>query len=101
MSGSPSGTGGLGKNLDFNWIKFQENALIGYGLNTPIGPVLEVSPTNVDQFHDVSTSGGLLKFTSISAVTFTAIIAPEPSTLLLLGISAISLLSYVLHQSSS
>jgi hypothetical protein len=94
MSGSSSGTGGLGKNLDFNWIKFQENALIGYGLNTPIGPVLEVSPTNVDQFHDVSTSGGLLKFMSISAVTFTAIIAPEPSNLLLLGIGAISLLGY-------
>jgi hypothetical protein len=93
-SGPGSGWGGLGENLSLNWINIHENEFVGYGLNTPVGPLLYDSPGSVDQFHDVSTSGGLLKFTSISTVSFTAIVAPEPSTLLLLGIGAISLLGY-------
>jgi hypothetical protein len=88
-----SGDGGLGKNLGVNWIMFEEHTLADYGLNTPIGPVLEDLPTDVEQFHDISTSGGLLKFDSISTVTFTAIITPEPSSgiLFLVGFFATQL----------
>jgi hypothetical protein len=79
----PSGVGGLGQDLFVNWITFRENALIGYGLNTSIGPVAESSPEDVGQFHDVSTTGGALTFNSIAPVTFTAIVTPEPSSIAL------------------
>jgi hypothetical protein len=91
MDAAPSGLGGLGADLSFNWITFRENALINYGLNTSAGPVLENSPENVNQFSGISTSGGELTFNSIAPVTFTAIITPEPSTMLLAAIAGLVL----------
>ena len=78
MSGTDNGRGGLGANLGPNWITFEDPDLIGYGLDTLFGPVLENSPLNIDQFAGVATTGGTLVFSSISSVTFTAI--PEPAT---------------------
>jgi hypothetical protein len=94
MNESPYGLGGLGEDHDANWLTLREDALTHYGLNTPIGPVVENSPEDFEQVHGVSTSGGALTFSYVSTVSFTAIVAPEPSTLLLLGIGAISLLGY-------
>jgi hypothetical protein len=82
MLGSGGGSGGLGRNLSLNWLTLTEPALIGYGLDTSIGPVLENSPLHASQFRDVATTGGTLAFSSITEVTFTA--APEPSTLIFL-----------------
>lgn len=83
MSGSNNGAGGLGENLSVNWITLSQPALVGYGLNTNIGPIVENNPVNVSQFHDVNSSGGLLTFSSITTVTFTARLIPEPRGLVL------------------
>jgi hypothetical protein len=91
MSGDPigEGSGGIGANLSFNWISLDDYALSGYGLNTSIGPVLEESSERFDGFKNVLTSGGILTFTSISTVTFAAVLAPEPSTPSLIAMAAI------------
>jgi len=71
---------GLGANLDINWVTVNESPLFDYQLASPIGPIFEAVPQDVSQFHDVSTSGGLLHFGAINEITFTAIIVPEPTT---------------------
>jgi hypothetical protein len=45
---------------------------IGYGLDTELGPVLDTTPRDTEQFHDISTSGGDLTFSTINNVVFTA-----------------------------
>jgi hypothetical protein len=80
---------GLGQALDVNWITLDENSLDAYDLATPVGPIPETDPLHVDQFRDVLTTGGLLTFTSINEVTFTAII-PEPGTLGLVGMALVA-----------
>ena len=83
--------GGLGADLSANWVTIDEPALIGvgYGLDTNFGPVVDNSPSHVNQFTNVGTGGGTLRFSSISTVTFTASTnaVPEPSTFAMLGIS--------------
>src|SRR5690242_18217465 len=44
ISGPDSGYGGLGQNLNANWITIHENEFVGYGLNTPVGPLQYDSP---------------------------------------------------------
>jgi len=90
-------SGGLGRNLSVNWITLNEPGLISvsYGLATNLGPILESAPENVIQFTGVSTEGGLLAFTSISSVTFTAVTGtpvPEPGTLSAAAIGVAGLL---------
>lgn len=78
----PDGSvGGLGENLYLNWVTLSESFLPGYGLDTAYGPVTDTTPWDVGQFNSVNTTGGLLSFTSISTITFEAILVPEPSAM--------------------
>ena len=81
---------GLGADLGWNWVTINESALInvGYGLDASLGPVLDTSPDDVDQFNGVFTSGGALSFSSMNSVTFTAV--PEPKLSLLLGLGLVT-----------
>jgi hypothetical protein len=76
-------SGGLGKDLGINWITIQHPGLVGYQLDTALGPLLDTTPEHWDQFNNVTTSGGSLSFSFMTSVTFTA--APEPSRWLLLA----------------
>jgi hypothetical protein len=85
MNGEGNGSGGLGGYMHGgNWITLIEPALIDYGLDTSIGPVFERSPANVNQFRNVSTSGGTLDFESSFVVSFTSVVIPEPTAALFL-----------------
>lgn len=84
--------GGLGENLGANWITIDEAAFVGAGngLDSNFGPLTDTSPEHISQFHDVSTSGGFLTFSSMRQVTFSADAGgtvPEPGTLVLIGIA--------------
>ncbi len=88
---------GLGANLGANWITLNEPSFtsIGYGLATNLGPIVDNSPDNINQFNGVSTSGGNLSFSDMTTVTFTATTGsdvPEPSTLAAAGIGCACLL---------
>lgn len=76
--------GGLGEDLAVNWVTLDTPSFhsIGYGLATNLGPIVDNSPSDVDQFNGVQTAGGVLSFTSISSITFTAATndVPEPGT---------------------
>jgi MYXO-CTERM domain-containing protein len=87
---STSTWGGLGQNLTFNWITFDDPAFEDYPLNIPLGPILETNPLHVGQFSGVDTSGGVLNFSGITRVTFTALV-PEPTALALAGLAAVGL----------
>lgn len=72
------------------------NALLGYGLTTSIGPITG-SPGGIGHSSDfINTSSGHLTFSAnispTSQGTFTATLVPEPMSLLLLG-SGIALLA--------
>ncbi len=84
--------GGIGADLDANWITIDENAFVnvGYTLDTILGPIIDNSPSAVSQFADVATTGGTLSFSSMSTVTFTAV--PIPAAVWLLGGGLIGLL---------
>jgi hypothetical protein len=88
---------GLGRAEGANWITVNEQPLYAYNLATSVGPILETNPQDVEQFHDVVTTGGLLTFTVINEVTFTAII-PEPGSL---GLAWMALISLVRHVPAS
>ena len=84
-----AGVVGLGQDLGSNWMTFFDAALTSYDLSTSIGPVFGTA-TAISQFHDVSTSGGILSFRgSTLEGSFQAIVGavavPEPGTLALLG----------------
>jgi len=77
--------------------------LTTYDLKSSIGPVVNtLGPPDglFNGMHNVPTSLGLINFSSLHmAVTFTATTAvPEPSTLTLLGLGALSLLGYAWHR---
>ncbi len=84
---------GIGEDLSSNWITMNSTQLIdvGYGLDTNIGPIIDNSPSNINQFTGVSTSGGTMAFSSVSTVSFTATVVPEPSTAILLTIGLVGL----------
>lgn len=91
-----AGDGGLGENLGANWITLSGGFALGaewfsYALDTNIGPIVVDDPLSVNQFNNVSTSGGTLSFSAIDTVSFSATVIPEPSSLVLLGIGLLGL----------
>lgn len=84
------GGGGLGENLSANWVTLDGSELgldwFSYALDTSIGPIVDDDPLNVVQFTGVSTSAGTLSFSAIDTVSFTAVLVPEPGTLVLVGL---------------
>jgi hypothetical protein len=61
-------------------------------LATNFGPIFDALPFGVDQFRNVGTSDGILNLTSLTDVTFTASVVPEPRTIELLLSAAIALI---------
>jgi hypothetical protein len=64
----------------------EQNAFATYDLRSSFGPVFEPFPQAVEQFTNEPTTIGNVTFASARDVTFRAIVVPEPSSLLLLGV---------------
>jgi hypothetical protein len=83
-----SGAGLTGLDL----IDFFNSSLLGYNLNTSIGPLAGSGIFAVNQFTNIGTSIGDLTFSGISQVSFQASTAvPEPGMLMLLGTGLLGL----------
>ena len=66
----------------------------GYNLMTNYGPLFNATPGAADQFHGIGTADGILNMSLWENVTFTATLAPEPSTLstfLLVGLAGLGI----------
>lgn len=87
--------GGFGLDLSFNIITINANALAnsGYNLGTDFGPVFEDSPNIIFPFAGVLTTGGLLSFTDMNDVTFSASLTqvPVPGAIWLFGTALVGL----------
>jgi hypothetical protein len=79
---------GLYSSTNGAFIIYNDSAAFaGYDLTTSIGPVSGV-PT-INNGVTAPTAAGLFTFTSMSAVSFQAVVVPEPATLTLLAFSLI------------
>lgn len=90
--------GGFGESLGLNYIDIDEGGFssVGYQLDTSLGPVVDTSPGNVfsdvNQFYNVNTSGGILDFYDIYEITFTAVTnVPVPASVWFFGSCLIGL----------
>ena len=79
--GFSRGTTGTESPTDL--IDLHDPAFAGYDLRRPFPLFREEDPTAVGQFRNVSTSRGLLTFSSIDYVTFQAF--PEPASAAILA----------------
>lgn len=89
--------------IQFDLMVLTNPAFTTYGLVTNVGPVFDPAPRTVNRFQNVQSSFGLLSFSSIINVSFTAVTTnvppvptptpnppvpnpvPEPATMILLG----------------
>jgi hypothetical protein len=85
---------GFGKDLGANWMTFNHVDFIGYDLMSSIGPIFG-NVVNVNQFHGVMTSAGILNFTNSELnASFEAVVSevPEPAGLMLIITGLIGIL---------
>jgi hypothetical protein len=72
--------------IDLNHVA--DGGLDTYDLTTSFGPITDLTPF-FNQRDNIELDIGILSFSDISYATFTAIVVPEPTTLLLLGLGAV------------
>lgn len=77
------GVGDFDQNLA---VLFMDHAAIqSYGLNTAIGPLTGPPIFGFSSFFP--TSAGAMNFTGVFNVSFSAVVVPEPSSLILVGLA--------------
>jgi hypothetical protein len=80
---------GLSISQSIDLLDLINPAFATYQLNTSFGPIFDPAPRAIFQFNNIRTTLGMLSFSSITNVTFTAstgvAAVPEPATMLLLG----------------
>jgi hypothetical protein len=93
--GSYPGAAGVffGRERDiFDIFGIQEPPLADYSLRSEIGPIREDNPIAVNQFFNVQSELGIIRFNSIDYINFSASFVPEPGAAAALLLPGTSLL---------
>jgi PEP-CTERM motif len=95
---------GLGSNTPYQDVFDLNDPGVGlntYGLTTAFGPISTSNVIGINQWSNLSTSGGSLTVSSVEVGTFQAVTsssAPEPGTLGLLGIGLAGIMLVALRR---
>lgn len=85
------GGAAIGLGVPGDLLSIADPAIVGYQLDGAFGPVASTTPALL--IGDIQLDIGLLRFTSISDITFLATPIPEPSTALLVTVGMLAVLS--------